>query len=64
MDASVSAEIETVYRALDGGIHHARCSQRMVIEARSGEELRFYCITCSESVRLLPSLLSRIPVAT
>jgi len=64
MDASVPAEIVTVYRALDGGIHHARCGQRMVLRTRGTEELHFACLTCVESVRLPLCVLSRIPVAT
>src|SRR2546422_2131825 len=48
VDASVTAEIDTVYRALDGGIHHARCGQRMVLQARSAEELHVSCLTCAE----------------
>lgn len=64
MDTSVSAETTTVYWALDGGIHHARCGQRMVLQARHPEALDFACLTCSESVSLALSVLSRIPVAT
>ena len=33
MDASTSVATETVYWALDGGIHHAKCAQRMVLTA-------------------------------
>jgi hypothetical protein len=64
MDSPVSAEAATVYWALDGGIHHARCGQRMVLRARQPEALDFTCLTCSESVALALSVLSRIPVAT
>lgn len=63
VDASVTAEIDTVYRALDGGIHHARCGQRMVLQARSAEELHVSCLTCAESVRLPLRVLPCIPVA-
>jgi hypothetical protein len=63
MDASVPTEIVTVYRALDGGLHHAGCGQRMVLQARRAEELDFACVTCAESVRLPLRVLSRIPVA-
>jgi len=64
MDPSVSPQIVTVYWALDGGIHHASCGQRMVLQARQPDELHFACLACSESVRLPISALSRIPVAT
>jgi hypothetical protein len=64
MEASVSAEIVTVYWALDGGIHHVKCGQRMVANAWSAEELHVSCPTCAESLRLPLSVLSRIPVAT
>ena len=64
MDAAVSVGTETVYWALDGGIHHAKCSQRMVLTQRDTQELYFSCLTCTESVRLPHSLLARISVAT
>ena len=64
MDAAVSVGTETVYSALDGGIHHAKCSQRMVLTQRDPQELHFSCLACTESVRLPHSLLARIPVAT
>ena len=34
MDTSVPAEVMTVYRALDDSIRHARCGERMVLQAR------------------------------
>jgi hypothetical protein len=64
MDTSVSPRIVTAYWALDGGIHHASCGQRMVLQARQPDELHFACLACSESVSLPISALSRIPVAT
>ncbi len=64
MDTPVATQIVTVYWALDGGIHHASCGQRMVLQARQPDELHFACLACSESVRLPISALSRIPVAT
>ena len=64
MDTSKSAGSETVYWALDGGIHHASCGQRMVLRARHPDELVFACVACSESVAVPVSVLSRIPVAT
>lgn len=63
MDTSVSAEIVTVYRARDGGIHHARCRQGIMLQGRRGDELDFYCLTCAESVALPLCVLARIPVA-
>jgi len=61
MDATVSAEIVTVYRALDGAIHHARCGRRIVLQGRRADELDFFCLTCAESVPLPLCVLSRIP---
>jgi hypothetical protein len=68
MDASVSAEIVTVYRALDDSIHHTRCGQRIALQGRRGSvgpemELDFYCFTCAESVTLPVCVLARIRVA-
>ncbi|PYM42385.1 MAG: hypothetical protein DME12_07845 [Candidatus Rokuibacteriota bacterium] len=63
MSASVSAEIVTVYRALDGGIHHTRCGQRIMLHGRRADELDFYCLTCAESVTLPLCVIARIPVA-
>ncbi len=64
MDASVSSGSESVYWALDGGIHHAKCSQRMVLTGRDAQELHLSCPTCTESVRLPVSTMSQISVAT
>jgi hypothetical protein len=64
MSSSVAVEIGSVYWALDGGIHHASCGQRMVLRARHPDELVFACVACSESVAVPVSVLSRIPVAT
>ena len=64
MDTAVSAETVEVYWALDGGIHHARCSERMVLRALLQYELHVSCLRCNESVTLPLSVLSRIPVAT
>src|SRR5438046_8311772 len=63
MSASVSAEIVTVYQALDGGIHHARCGQRVALHGQRAEELDFSSLTCAESVALPVWMLSRIPLA-
>jgi hypothetical protein len=64
MDASVSVGSESVYSALDGGLHHAKCSRRMVLTARDAQELHLSCPTCAESVRLPVSTVAQIPVAT
>jgi len=53
-----------VYWALDGGIHHAKCAQRMVLTARDSQELHFSCLACTESVRLPLAALTRVAVAT
>ena len=67
MDGLASAEIVTVYRALDD-IHHTRCGQRIALQGRRGSEgpemeLDFYCFACAESVTLPLCVLERIPVA-
>jgi hypothetical protein len=67
MDGLASAEIVTVYRALDD-IYHARCGQRIALQGRRGSvgpemELDFYCFACAESVTLPLCVLERIPVA-
>ena len=64
MDASVSVGSDSVYWALDGGIHHAKCSQRMVLTARDSQELHLSCPACTESVRLPVSTMAQISVAT
>ena len=64
MSTSVAAEVVTVYMALDGGLHHARCSQRLSLQGhRAGLELDFYCLACAESVTIPFCVLERIPVA-
>jgi hypothetical protein len=64
MSSSVAAEIGSVYWALDGGIHHASCGQRMVLRKRHPAELVFVCVPCSQTVALPVTVLSHIPVAT
>ncbi len=64
MDASTSVPIDAVYWALDGGIHHAKCAQRMVLTARDSQELSFSCLACTESVRLPLAAVTRVSVAT
>ncbi len=65
MGASLDAAIATVYRALDGAIHHTRCGSRIALGgARAGGlEVDFYCRECAETVTLPFCVLSRIPVA-
>ena len=64
MSSSVAAEIGGVYWALDGGIHHASCGQRMVLRERRPAELVFACVACSQAVAVPVTVLSHIPVAT
>jgi hypothetical protein len=64
MSTLVAAEVVTVYMALDGGLHHSRCSQRLSLQGhRAGLELDFYCLTCAESVTIPFCVLERIPIA-
>jgi len=67
MDGLASAEIVTVYWAVDD-IHHARWGRRIALQGRRGSvgpdmELDFYCFACAESVTLPLCVLARIPVA-
>ncbi len=64
MGASLDADIVTVYRALDGAIHHARCGRPVMLERHraGGLELDFYCLACAETVTLPFCVLSRIRV--
>ncbi|OLC67302.1 MAG: hypothetical protein AUH69_04675 [Actinobacteria bacterium 13_1_40CM_4_65_12] len=52
-------EIATVYRLLDGSLHHARCGRRLMVQGCSTEELHCYCLTCAESVWLPLCVLVR-----
>ena len=64
MSTQLEAEVVTVYLALDGGIHHARCSQRLTLHGqRGGLELDFYCLACAETVTIPFCVLSRISVS-
>jgi hypothetical protein len=63
-DVEMATEVMTVYMALDGGLHHARCNQRLSLHGqRAGLELDFYCLTCTESVTIPFCVVDRIPVA-
>ena len=53
--------VVTVFRAVDGTIHHARCTQRIdFVGMRGGVELDFYCLTCREHVTLTDGVLERL----
>ena len=58
--------VVSVYRALDGGIHHARCSRRMTYRGMSagGLELEFHCASCHERVILPQTVVARLPLTT
>jgi len=64
MNPSAAAESGNVYWALDGGIHHANCGQRMVLRERHPSKLVFACVACSETVTVPMTVLSHLPVAT
>ncbi len=65
MGKTLDAEIVTVYRALDGALHHTRCGSRIALGGpRAGAlEVDFYCRECAETVTLPFCVLARIPVA-
>ena len=63
-DTATVTEVMTVYMAMDGGLHHTRCNQRLSLHGkRAGLELDFYCLTCTESVTIPFCILERIPIA-
>jgi hypothetical protein len=63
-DEATATEVMTVYMALDGGLHHTRCNQRLSLHGqRAGLELDFYCLACTESVTIPFCVVERIPVA-
>ena len=64
MSSSVAAETRNVYWALDGGIHHASCGQRMVLKEHRPSKLVFACVACAQTVSVPVTVLSHIPVAT
>ena len=64
MSSSVAPEIGDVFWALDGGIHHASCGERMVLRERHPSKLVVACTACSQTIVLPLTALSRIPVAT
>jgi hypothetical protein len=53
--------VVTVFRSVDGSLHHARCAQRIdFVGMRGGLEVDFYCIACREHVTLTESALERL----
>ena len=62
--ATSSPAVVSVYRALDGGIHHTRCNRRMTYRgmSASGLELEFHCATCHERLMLPQIVAARLPI--
>jgi hypothetical protein len=58
--------VVSVYRTLDGGIHHARCGARMTYRgvSASGSELEFHCAICHERLVLPQIVVARLPLTT
>lgn len=58
--------VVSVYRTLDGAIHHARCGRRMSYQGPiAGRlELQFHCGTCHERLMLPEIVAASLPVAT
>lgn len=58
--------IISVYRALDGAIHHTRCRRRMTYTGAiaGGLELQFHCAACHERVMLPELVAANLPVVT
>lgn len=55
--------VVTVFRALDGAIHHGRCGREIdFLGIRGGVEIDFYCLTCREHVTLTQGTLARLPL--
>lgn len=54
----------SVYRALDGAVHHTRCRQRMTFQGYNsgGLELQFHCAACHERVVLPELVVAGLPV--
>jgi hypothetical protein len=63
---SKSTSVVTVYRTMDGALHHARCGRRMAYQgtSASGLELEFHCAICHERVMLPERVAANVPVAT
>ena len=57
--------VTSVYRSVDGTIHHARCRQRMTYQGATagGLELQFHCGACHERVVLPEIVASGLPVS-
>ena len=58
--------VMSVYRAMDGMIHHARCHRRMTYQGATagGLELQFHCAACHEHVVLPELVASGLPVTS
>jgi hypothetical protein len=58
--------IASVYRTLDGAIHHTRCRGRMTYHGVSagGLELTFHCAICHERLTLPEIVAANLPVVT
>lgn len=58
--------IVSVYRTLDGAIHHTRCHARMTYHGVSagGLELTFHCAICHERLMLPEIVAANLPVVT
>ena len=53
----------SVYRAIDGAIHHTRCQSRLSYQgtSASGLELEFHCANCHERVMLPEIVAAALP---
>jgi hypothetical protein len=54
----------SVYRALDGAVHHTRCHRRMTYLGHNsgGLELQFHCTACHERVVFPEIVVAGLPV--
>jgi hypothetical protein len=61
-----SPGIISVYRTLDGAIHHTRCRGRMTYHGvtAGGLELTFHCANCHERLMLPEIVAAHLPVVT
>lgn len=55
--------IASVFRGVDGKLHHARCGREVeLVGVRGGIELDFHCLGCFEHVTLTQGSLSHVPI--
>ena len=56
--------IISVYRAVDGAVHHTRCRRRVAYLGHNsgGVELQFHCAACHERVVLPEIVVAGLPV--